>query len=563
MCSLNRRGNPTPRTGGPRYNRSPGTGKPWQPPATNSRCSKEASCRDGPARSFSSSRRSYSSSRRPDAPTTRRGRRVRRGRGRLVRAPAPTLGPVSDVTKAWWAYQRPATFGVVTEQVDVPMRDKIPIGCTLSRPATGGIAASGKFPGLVVEFTPYVAMADMFQGEASFFVARGYNALVCTLRGIGRSGGTWQPAMSSQDGRDAHDLVEWLATRPFADGRVGQFGESYGGQTSYGAAVEHPEHLLAVAPMQPPSDLYLDVIYPGGIKTTEAGTVDNWPGLAQWMSGGAIDPAAEYAANRAHPTHDAYWDDRSLLGRHDAITVPVLTIGGWNDGYFRSGTLANIEARPDKTWAIYGQFPHRPPIALCECPVSMLPSGVLLAWFDHWVMQLPNVPVTAAPTFVSYEGPEGTGAGWREISGWDPVGTGGISLQLGSDGSLAPQATKTGTVTFREPATSKPSDAGQTAASFTTRPLAADQVLLGHAALTPACRPRRRRCALLRRARRRSTRRHRDRRRRRIPRRQPPAVPHPPRTGQARPAGGLQHPDPGRPLPLRRRPQRARPPQRR
>jgi putative CocE/NonD family hydrolase len=134
-----------------------------------------------------------------------------------------------------------------------------------------------KFPGLVIELTPYVMLEAVYQAEAHYFVSRGYNALVCTLRGTGRSGGAWQHAMSSQDGRDAHDLVEWLAVQPFSDGRIGQFGESYGGATSYGAAVERAVHLRAIAPLQPPGDLYRDVVYPGGIKATERGALDNWP----------------------------------------------------------------------------------------------------------------------------------------------------------------------------------------------------------------------------------------------------------------------------------------------
>ena len=122
------------------------------------------------------------------------------------------------------------------------------------------------------------------------------------------------------------------------------FGESFGGQTSYSAAVERPEHLVAIAPMQSPSSLYHDVVFPGGIKTTERGEIDNWPDVANLTSGGVIDADAEFAANRAHPTFDGFWRERSFVDCLDTLEIPVLAIGGWNDGYFRSGTLANIEA---------------------------------------------------------------------------------------------------------------------------------------------------------------------------------------------------------------------------
>ena len=48
--------------------------------------------------------------------------------------------------------------------------------------------------------------------------------------------------------------------------------------------------------MQSPSSLYHDVIFPGGIKTTERGAIDMWPELAVLTSEGVIDADAEYAA---------------------------------------------------------------------------------------------------------------------------------------------------------------------------------------------------------------------------------------------------------------------------
>ncbi len=403
------------------------------------------------------------------------------GDGTVVILPSQTLSePVPQENNDWWSYTRAPTYEVIRNAVDVPMRDGVTLGCEITRPALDGAPADGQFPGLVVEFTPYVLLAGKFREEADFFATRGYNTLVCTLRGTGRSGGAWLHAMSSQDGRDAHDLVEWLATQPFADGRVGQFGESYGGQTSYGAAVEGATHLRAVAPMQPPGDLYRDVIYPGGIKSTEGGSIDNWPGIAAGLSAGAIDTAAEYAVARAHPTYDDYWQDRAIVERVGEIAIPVLTIGGWLDGYFRSGTLASIEALPERTWAIYGPWPHNYVVALCDCPAVPLPSGVLLAWFDHWVMDLPDVPIPATPTFVSFEGPRGTGAGWRKVTGWDPTGSGAPRFLLGANGSLGAAATGPATVSFYEPDSP---DALSGEATFTSNALARDEVLLGHPTL--------------------------------------------------------------------------------
>jgi predicted acyl esterase len=396
----------------------------------------------------------------------------------------PRATPLSETTEAWWAYQRAVDFEVIHSEIDVPVRDGTPINCVLSRPAVLGAPAEGVFPGLIVEFTPYALIRDSYEGEAAFFAQRGYNALTCNVRGTGKSGGEWDNAFSRQDGRDAYDLIEWLAAQRYSNGRIGQFGESYGGGTSYAAAMEQPPHLVAVAPMQPPGDLYRDVIYPGGIKTTQGGPVDAWPPIAQLLSLSRIDADAEYEAGRNHPTYDDFWKDHSYGDRHDAIQVPVLTIGGWDDGFFRSGTLSNIEAAPERTWAIYGQWLHLPPVALgpsCSplCLIKPLPSGVLLAWFDHWLMQLPDVPLPQTPIFISEEGPRGKSQGWREVE-WLAEAGNSPTYELGSDGSLVATATNSAVVTINQPI--EPDIAGGSA-SFTTMPFTEDRILLGHAVL--------------------------------------------------------------------------------
>jgi uncharacterized protein len=389
------------------------------------------------------------------------------------------VGPLSPATEEWWAYDRPAEHESVLNSVDVEMRDGTPLDCSLVRPASDGDSLPGPFPGLVVEFTPYQALRESSEAVAAYFAERGYNALVCNVRGTGDSGGTWQHAMSAQDAEDAHDLVEWLAEQPFSDSNIGQVGHSYGGFTSYGAAVEQAPHLRAIAALQAPGSLYHDVIYPGGIKATEDGTIDNWPDLAFGLSGGSIDPDAEYEINRQHSTFDDYWQERSFHDRHDAIEVPVLAVGSWDDMYFRSGAIANIEGASDRTWAIYGLWPHLPPVRYPGCDVCLddgLDPGIVLAWFDHWVIGLDDAPIPDDPTFVSYEGPDATGAGWRQVSRWDPTGVDPLTLDLSGDATLRAAPGEGGPVTFSQPGDPEEPDA---AATFTSEPLSEDRVLLG------------------------------------------------------------------------------------
>jgi hypothetical protein len=387
----------------------------------------------------------------------------------------------SAAIEAWWSYAREPVYDVVGTTVDVPVRDGTTIACEVRRPARDGQPVDGQFPALVVEFSPYAVLRDFYLGEADFFVRRGYVAVVPLMRGIGRSTGQWDHGSFRQGGRDAHDIIEWLATQPYSNGRIGMFGESFGGQTSYSAALERPEHLLAIAPMQSPSSLYFDVVYPGGIKTTERGDVDNWPDIANLTSDGVIDADAEFAANRAHQTFDDFWRERSFVDVLDVVTIPVLAIGGWTDLYFRSGTLANIEALADRTWTVYGPWNHYFPVAITEEPVVIaehehapdmtdapqMRPGILLAWFDRWVGEVAGVPIPPSPTFTSFEGPPGVGAGWVELDAWAPAGADAPEFRLPAEGST----------TLRQ------SGDDRDHVTFTTEPLERDEVLLGHASL--------------------------------------------------------------------------------
>ncbi len=378
--------------------------------------------------------------------------------------------------RAWWTYRRRPEFEAVVTPVRVPMSDGAELDCDLIRPSRDGAPLDGPFPGMVVELTPYAVVRDMWNQEATWFTTRGYVTVVGSVRGTGESGGTWQHAMSSQDGRDAAQVVEWLASQPFCDGRIGQLGESYGGQTTYGAAVERPPHLRAIAPMQSPANLYDDVIYPGGIKTTERGTIDNWPPTAKLLSGERIDADAEYSTNRAHPTFDDYWQDRALLGRIGEVIVPVLAIGGWQDEFFRAGALHLIEEGLDRTWAFYGPWPHFPPQSYDDPPADgQLPGGVLLAWFDRWLRDDTEAPIPDEPVFCSFEGPEASGRGWQMLDEWVPGGRDVATWELGAGGTLGPEAEQ-GVLVLRQPA--EP-DGRDTACTFGSGVLERDRTLIG------------------------------------------------------------------------------------
>ena len=102
-------------------------------------------------------------------------------------------------------------------------------------------------------------------------------------------------------GTDGYDSIEWIARQPWSDGRVGMIGVSFGGITQLVTAARRPPHLLAIAPSSATSDLYRDVVYPGGILEydfTFAWTgVQKEGGTEYAITGAPLDADAECEQN--------------------------------------------------------------------------------------------------------------------------------------------------------------------------------------------------------------------------------------------------------------------------
>jgi putative CocE/NonD family hydrolase len=219
---------------------------------------------------------------------------------------------------------------------------------------------------------------------------------------------------------------------------VGQTGISYGGISAYKAATSGAPHLAAVAPVVSFSDLYSELVYPGGIR----GTIFRWwPFLTWGMSaadhqpGEAVGNMPDYAdfETRAqqHPTHDDYWReiaiDKEAL---DAGNVPVLAIGGWHD-LFPKGMVDNYLAAQDQSWLVMLPWAHGEFVP--GLPGFGLVDRALLAWFDHWLLELPDAPLPSARV-TSWQLPKGHGH-WTELAEWPGAGE-ALGFHLNADGTL-------------------------------------------------------------------------------------------------------------------------------
>ena len=122
--------------------------------------------------------------------------------------------------------------------------------------------ASGRFPVLVMR-TPYDKSQQMAMTERDYFPPRGYVLIVQDTRGRFSSEGEFAPFVN--EARDGYDAIEWAASLPWSNGKVGAVGQSYLALVQYYAATLGPPHLVAMCPVSGPVTYYENCIYRRGV----------------------------------------------------------------------------------------------------------------------------------------------------------------------------------------------------------------------------------------------------------------------------------------------------------
>jgi uncharacterized protein len=247
--------------------------------------------------------------------------------------------------------------------VPVKMRDGIILRADIYRPQS-----AGKFP-VLLQRTPY--NKDDTAEMAVRAATRGYVVVVQDVRGRYTSEGEWYPF--KHESSDGYDTVEWVATLPYSDGRVGMFGSSYVGATQMLAAIARPPHLAGICPADTASNYHDGWTYQNG--AFEQWFSESWTTIlaqdtatrylrdhSNAVEGGRKLPISKYPLFNlgnfpdashltadlapyfmdwlAHPNFDDYWRDWSIEDHYQDILVPALTISAWYD-IFQGGALRN------------------------------------------------------------------------------------------------------------------------------------------------------------------------------------------------------------------------------
>lgn len=179
--------------------------------------------------------------------------------------------------------------------------------------------------------------------DPGFWVPAGYAIAYVDAAGTSRSGGD-EVFMGTSSGRNAYDMIEWLAAQPWSSGKIAMAGNSQLGMIQWATAALKPPHLAAIAPWEGLIDTYREVTVRGGIPDPKFHDDD----IAAFIYGLGRTEDLTGANLAAHPLFDEYWADKRA--QLDQITIPAYIVASWTSPLHPHGTLQafrEIES-PDK-----------------------------------------------------------------------------------------------------------------------------------------------------------------------------------------------------------------------
>jgi uncharacterized protein len=323
-------------------------------------------------------------------------------------------------------------------QLYIPTPDGQSLHVDLLRPKsvpkdakTPVIAIVSPYLGHAVDGIPSDRFKDLFDGAKVF--ERGYTVAMVDLRGSGGSSGCLD-ILGPGEQTDIKTAVEWAASQPWSNGRVGMYGKSYDGNTGVAGAAIRPKGLHAVVGQQVVGDRYSGS-YSGGVRYLQSVAYPSVSYGTQAEGGWTESDDAQYAINSFSHSADCqvglaghynpdpntdFWKSRDFVAKGKGSTVPFLMTHGFVDANTNIGAKAidffNGLQGPKRLWL--GWWDHVRGNDKVGSRLAMGREG----WFDE-VMRfydehLKGIKPAVQDPAVVVQDSDGR---WRSETAWPPA----------------------------------------------------------------------------------------------------------------------------------------------
>lgn len=351
----------------------------------------------------------------------------------------------------------PKTRPVHMVRQSIPMSDGVHLSATLYMPDEA--KPEEKFPALL-EYLPYRkddATAERDYPIHAWFAAHGYVSVRVDIRGFGTSEGVpTDREYSEQEQLDGEQVIAWLASQLWSNGKVGMFGISWGGFNSIQMAMRHPPALKAILAVDATEQLFHDdVHYIDGMMHFDEFELNM--DLAPAMTGApdytldekVLGPRFESAPWSLmyfkHQRDGEFWHapEHPL----SEIKIPCFLIGGLLDGY-RDSIPRMFEQVKAPLKAIIGPWNHTFPNEAEPGP-QIEWRDQALRWWDYWLKNR-NTGIMGEPPLSIYmqdwHAPDphlkNVPGKWRAEIGWPPRNVAVTTLYLYDAHALSTEPAK-------------------------------------------------------------------------------------------------------------------------
>lgn len=253
---------------------------------------------------------------------------------------------------------KPLTCDILLERdVPIKMRDGVTIYADIFRPTTGDACPAllawspyGKeIGGQMLDDVPMRAGVaidatsglEKFEGpDPAYWVAHGYAVVNPDKRGAYMSEGDllyW----GHEDALDGCDVIEWIASQKWCNGKVGMSGNSWLTVSQWFIAAERPAHLAVIAPWEGFCDHYRESGTRGGIPTPEFPEM-----IAETFSSayGRLEDQPRMIVEK--PFMCDYWEDKAA--KVENIEIPAYVVASYTNAVHTHGTFAGYRRMASK-----------------------------------------------------------------------------------------------------------------------------------------------------------------------------------------------------------------------
>lgn len=215
--------------------------------------------------------------------------------------------------------------------------------------------------------------------DPAYWTQHGYAVVNPDMRGIAHSEGN-TTMLGSQEAQDGYDLIEWIATQDWSNGKTALTGTSYLAFSQWYIAAEMPPHLTAINPTEGLADGYRDLAFIGGIPDKnfiERLAVNHVSATGTQRE----DLTKEMDANPL--ANAAIWQDK--VADPSKITVPAFVIASYSNTLHTMGTFRSWRSLGSKEKWLRIHDRQEWPYYYDEANVEELRR-----FFDHYLLEKDN-----------------------------------------------------------------------------------------------------------------------------------------------------------------------------